>query len=131
MGDLLFVYGTLHPERAPAEIAETVRRLEPVGAATIRGRMLDLGEYPGVLPDEGGTVSGCLFALPGTSGEAAELWAALDAYEGYIPEDEPGSLFVRRKITAIRTDQTQVECWVYGWNGRREQADFPEPKSLK
>ena len=31
MRDLLFIYGTLHPDRAPAEIAAAARRLQPIG----------------------------------------------------------------------------------------------------
>ena len=49
MPTLLFIYGTLHPDRTPREIATAARRLIPVGPATIRGRLYNLGEYPGVI----------------------------------------------------------------------------------
>jgi hypothetical protein len=39
------VYGTLHPDRAPAEI----RRLIPLGPATILGTLHNLGEYPALI----------------------------------------------------------------------------------
>ena len=45
----LFVYGTLHPDRAPAEIAHAVRHLREIGPATLRGTRYDLGDYPGVV----------------------------------------------------------------------------------
>ena len=48
--DELFVYGTLRPERAPAEIADVVRL---VGGGTVQGRLLELGGYPGLVGGEG------------------------------------------------------------------------------
>jgi len=75
MSTVLFIYGTLHPDRAPAEIAAAARRLTPHGPATIRGHLYDLGEYPGVgLDPTAPPIPGHLFAIP----DAATL-AALDA----------------------------------------------------
>ncbi len=47
MPELLFIYGTLHPDRAPREIAAAARRLEFAGRGTIRARVYNLGAYPG------------------------------------------------------------------------------------
>lgn len=111
---LLFVYGTLHPERAPRAIAAAARRLRPVSAGTIRGRLLDLGEYPGVVLDDssGGEVSGEVFEVPDV-----ETLAELDAYEDYRPGDPDASLYLRVETQAKMSDGTQKTCWVYVYNG--------------
>jgi gamma-glutamylcyclotransferase (GGCT)/AIG2-like uncharacterized protein YtfP len=117
MPELLFIYGTLHPERAPKAIAATARLLRPFGRATIRGRQYELGEYPGVVlsDDAGEQVRGELFLLP-EGAEGAAAWARLDAYEDFRPSDPAGSLFVRQRTQAMLEDGTQRECWVYTYN---------------
>jgi gamma-glutamylcyclotransferase (GGCT)/AIG2-like uncharacterized protein YtfP len=114
MSEPLFVYGTLHPERAPAAIAGAARRLRPLGPATIAGRRLELGEYPGVIAsdDPAEVVAGELFALP-----SEELLAELDDYEGFDMAHPETSLFVRVLTVAIRPDGERVRCWVYLYRG--------------
>jgi gamma-glutamylcyclotransferase (GGCT)/AIG2-like uncharacterized protein YtfP len=108
----LFIYGTLHPDRAPAEIAAAANRLTSAGPATIRGRRYDLGEYPGVVLDANGTaIQGELFTVP----DAATL-AALDAYEDFRPADPDNSLYLRVETKATRPDGSFVTCWVYVYN---------------
>lgn len=122
MPELLFIYGTLHPERAPAAIAPTAQRLRPFGKATIFGRRFELGEYPGVVlsdnsADAGEQVRGELYFLP-EGAEGAEVLTRLDAYEDFRPGDPSGSLFVRQRTRATLEDGTQRECWVYTYNQR-------------
>jgi gamma-glutamylcyclotransferase (GGCT)/AIG2-like uncharacterized protein YtfP len=112
MPALLFIYGTLHPDRAPREIAAAARRLIPIGPATIRGHRHDLGEYPGVILDPAApAIEGELFTVP----DAATL-DALDAYEDFRPADPGNSLFLRVETTAIRADNSAVICWIYVYN---------------
>jgi gamma-glutamylcyclotransferase (GGCT)/AIG2-like uncharacterized protein YtfP len=118
MPSLLFVYGTLHPDRAPREIAAAVRGLTSVGPGTIRARLYDLGAYPGViLADEADAtapkVPGELFRVP----DAATL-AALDRYEDYRPADPAASLFLRTKAVVTLDDGSCQTCWVYVYNGQ-------------
>jgi gamma-glutamylcyclotransferase (GGCT)/AIG2-like uncharacterized protein YtfP len=121
MPSLLFIYGTLHPDRAPSEIAAVARRLTPIGSATIRARLYDLGAYPGViLADEADTVPGELFAVP----DDATL-AALDTYEDYHPADPTNSLFLRTETVVTLDDGTQHTCWVYVYNGRLPKTKTP------
>jgi gamma-glutamylcyclotransferase (GGCT)/AIG2-like uncharacterized protein YtfP len=113
MPHLLFVYGTLHPDRAPAEIASVARTLTLVGPATIRGTLLDLGAYPGVLLDSRHEVPGDVFALP----EPADAtWQRLDAYEDFRAEYPAASLFVRRQTVATLADGSEAVCSVYVYN---------------
>lgn len=108
----LFIYGTLHPDRAPDEIAEAARRLQPFGPAALRGRVYNLGDYPGlVLDPAGGLVQGEVFILPDEP-----TLAQLDAYEDFRPDDREGSLFLRTSATVTMQDGSQLLCWVYVYN---------------
>ncbi len=113
MGERLFIYGTLHPERAPAEIAAAARRLRWLGAGTIRGRRYELGSYPGVVLSVDGTetVRGAVFEVPD-----AETMARLDVYEDFRVADPDGSLFLRTKAVVTFDDGSADTCWVYVYN---------------
>ena len=79
----LFVYGTLRPGAGCAlgRLARERLRQETVdrGPATMRGRLIDLGRYPGLVANGGqGIVHGELLALKSPS----LTWLWLDAYEG-------------------------------------------------
>jgi gamma-glutamylcyclotransferase (GGCT)/AIG2-like uncharacterized protein YtfP len=111
--ELLFVYGTLRPGRAPAEIAAIVDLLKTAGDANVRGRLHDLGAYPGiVLDDDADEVPGVLLALPADP----DVLARLDAYEGFIPAHPEISLFRRVRTTATRPGGEPTACWVYVYN---------------
>ena len=77
----LFVYGTLRPESRGAlgavERARLACEARYLGPAATAGRLLDLGDSPG-LADGPGIVRGGLYALA----EPAKTLAWLDAYEG-------------------------------------------------
>lgn len=112
MSLLLFLYGTLHPDRAPAEIAAAARRLVPHARGTIRARLYNLGEYPGAILDATAPeVSGEVFLVP----DDATL-DQLDAYEDYRPADPANSLFLREKTVVTFDDGTSQLCWVYTYN---------------
>ncbi len=117
MSDSLFVYGTLLPGRAPAEIADVVGQLVPLGAGTVRGRLYDLGEYPGVILGEHAAESadeipGQLFALP----PDPTVLARLDAYEDFRPDDPAHSLFLRRRAVVTLLDGSVRSSWIYVYN---------------
>jgi gamma-glutamylcyclotransferase (GGCT)/AIG2-like uncharacterized protein YtfP len=112
----LFIYGTLHPDRAPAEIAPTVALLKPLGPATLRGRLLDLGAYPGLLLPGEAIVPGQLFALPEDRALRHRVWAALDAYEGFRPGSPEYSLFTRVLTVVTLPDGSSRRAWVYLFN---------------
>jgi gamma-glutamylcyclotransferase (GGCT)/AIG2-like uncharacterized protein YtfP len=116
----LFVYGTLSPQHAPPEIAATVRRLRPVGAASVRGRLYDLGEYPGAILSKSSrsVIRGEVFELP----RDAQTLSSLDNYEGFEPGKPSSSLFVRRTWPVVMDDGTRLRCWVYVYNGDTRRA---------
>jgi gamma-glutamylcyclotransferase (GGCT)/AIG2-like uncharacterized protein YtfP len=114
MPDALFVYGTLHPNRAPTEIASAVRRLKKIGNGNVRGKLVDLGEYPGLILGKSGNamVRGTVFSLP----DDPKLLAELDSYEEYKPESPADSLFLRKRTTVSLDDGTRRQCWIYAYN---------------
>jgi gamma-glutamylcyclotransferase (GGCT)/AIG2-like uncharacterized protein YtfP len=112
MPALLFIYGTLHPDRAPAEIASAAHRLIPHARGTIRAHLYNLGAYPGVvLDDTAPEVSGEVFLVPDDS-----TLAILDAYEDFRPNDPANSLFLRTKAVVTLDNGSAELCWVYVYN---------------
>jgi gamma-glutamylcyclotransferase (GGCT)/AIG2-like uncharacterized protein YtfP len=113
MSELLFIYGTLRPDRAPTEIADAAWRLRWLGAGTIRGRRYELGSYPGLVLSEDKTeaVRGEVFEVPD-----AETLARLDAYEDFRVDDPDGSLFLRTKAVVTLDNGSEESCWVYVYN---------------
>ncbi len=114
MPDYLFAYGTLLPGAAPAEITRAAARLKPVGEGSVRGRLYNLGHFPGAVLDPAGeqVIHGVVFKLPG---DAATL-AALDLYEEFDPENAAASQFLRTRCVASLASGAALECWIYVYN---------------
>ena len=114
MPEYLFVYGTLHPDRAPRQIAATVRKLRLVGPATIRGRKYQFSHYPALIitgtQDE--DVSGTVFELP----DDPAVLTAIDAYEDFRPATPAHSLFLRQRHPVAMPGGAELQCWVYVYN---------------
>jgi gamma-glutamylcyclotransferase (GGCT)/AIG2-like uncharacterized protein YtfP len=122
----LFSYGTLQPRHAPAEIASTVSRLRRVGRGSVRGRLYDLGEYPGaVLSRNAPLVIGQVFELPNDP----EVLTRLDEYEGFDPHRPQSSLFVRKRCLVQLDSGKKLFCWMYAYN-RPPGAASPLPSGL-
>lgn len=111
----LFVYGTLLRDHAPAEISNVVGRLRRVGAAKMKGKLYDLGEYPAAVaaPGSNAKVFGQVFEVPGDP----EVLKALDQYEGYDPASPKSSLFLRQRRFVTLSGGRRVLSWVYLFNG--------------
>ena len=114
MAEYLFFYGTLKPNEAPSDIAETVRTLRRVGSATVPGRLYDFGEYPGAVIDQSAktSIKGELFELPNDD----STLRALDDYEEFNRTDRRNSLFVRTRTVATLQGGRQINAWVYVYN---------------
>ena len=111
---ILFVYGTLHPDRAPEELKDVVCSMMPVGKGTVVGHVHDLGEYPALVltSKRNQRVHGSVFSLP----DDPSALKALDQYEEFQPDDPKNSLFVRSRRTVTLADGTRKRCWVYIYN---------------
>jgi gamma-glutamylcyclotransferase (GGCT)/AIG2-like uncharacterized protein YtfP len=79
-----------------------------VGAATARGRLVDLGRYPGLVEGRG-RVRGEVYRL-----HAPELLTTLDREEGYN--------FVRSRATVTLASGRRARAWIYRYRGPRERA---------
>lgn len=114
MSEYLFVYGTLLPGAAPAEIASAAAQLVPVGTGWVRGSLYDLGEFPGAIlePSSGRRIVGNVFLLPGNPA----VLEALDAYEEFDPAAPEQSQFLRVRATAELSTGSTLECWIYVFN---------------
>lgn len=107
----LFVYGTLrrgHENPAARRLAVEARYQGP---ATLAGRLVDLGSYPGLIPALQPTeqVQGELFELP----ENGNLLDYLDRYEGCHPDDPEPHEYCRIVCTATDEDGVRIWCWTY------------------
>lgn len=109
----VFVYGTLmRGERLGHLIlAAGPRALVP---ARTRGRLLDLGDYPGLVPAR----RNGQWAL----GEYCEfesldkLLPQLDFVEEYLADAEPQSLYLRRSVPVTLEDGSERWAWAYLYN---------------
>ena len=104
-GELVFVYGTL---RAGASNHHRMSGAEPVGRATVRGRLYRIDWYPGLVIDPAGeVVTGEVYRVTG------ELLATLDDFEG----GEYGR--VRAAVEGLE----KVEAvWVWEYRPRTDEA---------
>src|SRR5262249_28994565 len=97
----LFVYGTLLPGLAPPIIADVINAMHIAGDAVVRGRLYDLGEYPGCTLDAAcdSLILGKLLEIPNPA-----VLDRLDWYECYAAHDAAGSLFLRTTCEATMAD---------------------------
>jgi gamma-glutamylcyclotransferase (GGCT)/AIG2-like uncharacterized protein YtfP len=103
---LLFAYGTLMRGYGLHHVLAA--RATAVAEGTVRGTLLDLRRYPGLV-DGTSRVHGEVYRL-----DDPELLAVLDRGEGYN--------FERRRATVTLADGRRVRAWVYRYRGPRERA---------
>ena len=120
MKNHLFLYGTLLTG-ASDEVANIVRQFRRVGEAYVRGKLYDLGEYPGAVADPSSNTSirGELVELPPDQ----ELLEELDRYEEFYPSSPEASLFVRKRTRVKTADGRDHEAWIYIYN--KDPGDAP------
>ena len=109
--DRLFAYGTLMTgfSRRPLLGAAVLE-----GGGRIRGSLYHFGDYPGVVLDDRGWVTGELYRVPDLSARLPEL----DAAEWCDPADETRSLYVRRTMPVETAGGPARDAWVYAYNER-------------
>ncbi|HEU4617111.1 MAG TPA: gamma-glutamylcyclotransferase family protein [Gammaproteobacteria bacterium] len=107
--DLLFVYGTLRPFMHGAMARRLRAAGEHLGAGAVRGRLYDLGPYPGLVDPRAPRewVIGDLYRL---ATPAATL-RLLDRYEGaHARARTPKFMRVER---IVRLSGRNVAAWIY------------------
>lgn len=111
-GNYLFVYGTLLDEQN--EFAIYLKQNSSLyGRGKFKGKLYDLGKYPGAILDEtgGNYVYGSILELKNT----LEVLIRLDEYEDFGEDQEQPNLFIR-EMTSVETDNKQIDCWIYLYN---------------
>ncbi|HYM66167.1 MAG TPA: gamma-glutamylcyclotransferase family protein [Patescibacteria group bacterium] len=100
--DLLFTYGTLMRGFRLHRLLD--RRAAYLGPGQVAGRIVDLGSYPGAVPDPGGRLHGELYRVADPA-----LWGALDSAEG--PQ------YHRREVTVRSEDGREQAACIYWYIG--------------
>lgn len=110
----LFVYGTLMRASSVPYAKLLQARAHFAGEASVPGRLYRLGRFPGAIFDADCTarVHGEVFRLNG-----AQVFDALDAYEGCRPEDPEPRLFRRGIIEAELVPGGAIAVWAYAYAG--------------
>lgn len=110
----LFVYGSLRRVFNHPMHDWLVRYASWVGDATFGGRLFSLGAYPGAVPTSQPTaqVKGEVYEVL----DATALFAQLDDYEDFLPENPTASLYLRQIHEIGLTDGRRIPAWVYVYN---------------
>lgn len=116
----LFVYGTLMRPFQSSMTRFLEKHSSFAGEGRVRGRLYDLGKYPGLILDTHAesVVTGHVFLL---NNEQLVL-QVLDEYEGINPVQPEVSEY-RREWIPVATPTGALECWAYLYN--RETGQLP------
>jgi gamma-glutamylcyclotransferase (GGCT)/AIG2-like uncharacterized protein YtfP len=100
---------------APANLVSRLRDLRFVGEGSIAGRIYNLGEYPGAVPDPHSerTIFGRVFELRNPEG----MLLVFDDYEGYRKDAPSESLFVRQQLMIRLEGGRRIRAWMYVYQG--------------
>jgi gamma-glutamylcyclotransferase (GGCT)/AIG2-like uncharacterized protein YtfP len=106
----LFLYGSLMSGQAANQLVKTLPGARRVSSGWIKGRMIDLGNYPGVLREAAGgeRVRGEVWEFDSDP----EALRKLDEYEKFDRASPETSLFTRRR-TRVRLRNGTIRAWAY------------------
>ena len=112
----LFVYGSLRSGfRSPA-YEYISRYFHLIGNAKVKGKLFDLGNYPGAVPSgDESLITGELYEINDAS-QFAWAIAQLDDYEGIDPSEGEEKLYRRELVDAFVNNET-IQAWIYWYNG--------------
>ena len=104
----LFVYGTL---RKGLRLHHHLRGAVYTHDARTRGRLYDIGTYPGLLIDSSADwVTGEVFEVD------EQLVSLLDQVEGYKPDSSVHSEYLRREISVYNFHHKELKVTTYIYN---------------
>jgi gamma-glutamylcyclotransferase (GGCT)/AIG2-like uncharacterized protein YtfP len=105
VSNYLFVYGTLRNNYDLKSKNRVARELKYIGKAKVRGRLYDLGRYPGAIKDKSSEVIGDVFLFS----DSEKVLKFLDKYEG--------SEYERRKEKVRLRSGKLITAWMYWYKG--------------
>ena len=89
-----------------------------MGRGLVKAALFDLGLYPAAIPAPDGHVWGEIYEV--TDPDA--VLRALDAIEGYTPEQPDSSLYIRTLVEVTLPAGGGARAWVYFYNAPLGQA---------
>lgn len=107
--EIVAVYGTLRYGDRANHLMDGCKYL---GQDTIKGKLYDLGAYPGAKfsnVSDDSTIVVDLYSFPNPG-----ILKGLDRYEGYFIDDPDSSLYERKQTT---TNEGVATVWVYEYLG--------------
>ncbi len=112
--EYLFVYGTLRKDPKNQKYRILARHADFVGEGAFRGKLYDIGEYPGTIPSNRASdvVKGEVYALRNPNYALGRL----DEYEGCGPDESYPTEFRREKKNIFLDNGEKVNAWVYIYN---------------
>jgi len=111
----VFVYGSLRRGFQSPAYEYIGRYFNFFGDARVKGKLFDLGEYPGGVPtQEDSFIIGELYIVK-DDGEFSWAIAQLDDYEGVVVEPNERPLY-RREIVDVFVNDAIVPAWIYWYN---------------
>lgn len=107
-------------ETFPGLLQAVFQRLSYAGIGRAKGRLYDLGAYPGAVLDAEAPseIVGDVYLLP----PDPAVLVSLDAYEDYDARYPERSLFRRVPVTVALENGQHLDCWMYVYNGDISQA---------
>jgi gamma-glutamylcyclotransferase (GGCT)/AIG2-like uncharacterized protein YtfP len=119
--DYVAFYGSLMQQGATDEQPDWSPHLRYVGKGALEGSLIDLGDYPGLIPGDG-KVIGEIYEVVKRDGEVLghKVFKAMDDFERYDAGNPVNSLFVRRTVRLL--DPPNRDAWVYVYNGDASSA---------
>lgn len=115
MTNLIFVYGTLRRDYGGAMYNSLIKpHATFIGYATMQAALYKVAHFPGLIPSDNPKcqVLGEVYELHNTK----KSLPALDAYEGYHPNDKKYSLYIREVMPATFENGETVDVNVYVYN---------------
>ncbi|MCH9807019.1 MAG: gamma-glutamylcyclotransferase [Alphaproteobacteria bacterium] len=111
VGPLLAVYGSLRRGESGFDELGLKDKLRFVSACQIRGKLYDLGEYPGLVLGDG-VVEAELYELVDR-----QAIVILDEFECFDANNRADSEYIRECVQLIKPD---IKAWVYVYNVERD-----------
>jgi gamma-glutamylcyclotransferase (GGCT)/AIG2-like uncharacterized protein YtfP len=112
----VFVYGSLRSGFQSAAYEYISRYFNFFGDAKVKGKLFDLGEYPGAVPTQEESFIKGELCIVKTESEFSWAIAQLDDYEGVLVEPSEKPLY-RREIADVYVNDAIVPAWIYWYNG--------------
>ncbi len=116
--DYLFVYGLLR--RSPGRNIRCIltQRGIFIGDGIFRGRLYDIGHYPGAVPSNTSSdlVRGDVYLLP----DPKSVLEVLDKFEGCVLDGSSDGEFCREKAAVFLENGERILAWVYIYNRATE-----------